>query len=83
MEQFNQKKSKAAAQEAARLAQELGAKELEVEKLDDEAERLLGKYVMEEEVRRRLECHMGLGMMKDELEVRETWPHGRPPVQVI
>ncbi len=41
MEQFNEKKSKAAVQEAARLAQVLGATRLEAEDFEEEAERLL------------------------------------------
>jgi hypothetical protein len=79
MEQYNQKKSKAAAQEAARLAQKVGAMEHVVEYLDEEAERLVGKYVMEAEQNRRLQCHME--MLKNELEVRKTWPKGRPRSQ--
>jgi hypothetical protein len=55
MDIFNKKKLTAAAQEAERLVQELGAMELENKKLDDEAERYLGKYVIEAEERRRLD----------------------------
>ncbi len=43
-------------------------------KFDKEAERLL--YVMEVEAKRRLEHH--IGMLKYELEVRNTLPSGRP-----
>ncbi len=59
VKQFNQKtKSKAAVQEADRLAQELAAKELENEELDEDVERLLGKYAMEAEERRKQVVHI-------------------------
>jgi hypothetical protein len=46
MEQFNQKKSKAAVQEADNLA-------LENKELEEDVEHLLGKYVMEAEARQK------------------------------
>jgi hypothetical protein len=73
--------SKAAAQEAASLAQKLGAMEHVVEYLDEEAERLVGKYVMEAEQNRRLQRLME--MLKNELEVRKTWPGPLHNVQFI
>jgi hypothetical protein len=48
---------------------QLGAMKLENEKLDDEAERYLGKYVMEAKARRRLDLR--LAMLRDMLEERK------------
>jgi hypothetical protein len=57
MEQFNQKKTKAAFQQADRLA-------LENKELEEDFERLLGKYVMEAEARRKDIVHkMFLNML--------------------
>ncbi len=74
MEQFNQKKSKAAVHKADRLAKVLGAQKLENEKLEEDVERLLGKYVMEAEARRKDMVHNIL--LKAELEVWKTYPRG-------
>jgi hypothetical protein len=77
MEQFNQKKLKAAVHKADRLAKELGAQKLENEKLEEDVERLLGKYVMEAEARQKDMVHNIL--LKAELEVWKTYPRGVPP----
>jgi DNA-binding PucR family transcriptional regulator len=76
MDMFNKKKLTAAVQEAEHLVQELWAMELENKKLDDKAECYLGKYVVEAEERRRLDCH--LAMLRDMLEEQKRWPRGKP-----
>jgi len=77
MEQFNQTKSRAAVQDADRLAKKLVAAEAEIKELDEEADRLFDSREELVDVKQKQNFHIRL--LKGELEVRKTFPRGVPP----
>ena len=77
MEQFNQTKSRAAVQEADRLAKKLVAAEAKIKELDEEADCLFDSREELVDEKRKQDLHIRL--LKGELEVRKTYPRGVPP----
>ncbi len=77
MEKFNQTMSRAAVQEADRLAKKLVAAEAEIKELDEEADRLFDSR--EELVDEKQKQNFHIRLLKGELEVRKTFPCGVPP----
>jgi hypothetical protein len=76
MEKFNQKMSKAAVQREDLLAQKLGAATAEIKELEEEAEGLFASLKKLEDEKLKKEFHIRL--LKDELEIRKTYPRGVP-----
>ncbi len=77
IEQFDQTMSRAAVQEADRLAKTLVAAAAKIKELDEEADCLFDSREKLVDEKRRRDFHIRL--LKGELEVRKTYPRGVPP----
>jgi hypothetical protein len=77
MEQFNQTMSRAAVQEADRLAKKLVVAAAKIKELDEEADCLFDSREKLVDEKRKRDFHIRL--LKGELEARKTYPRGMPP----
>jgi hypothetical protein len=78
MEQFNQTMSRAAVQEADRLAKKLVASAAKIKELDEEADCLFDSLEKLVDEKRKRDSDFHIRLLKGKLEVRKTYPSGVP-----